>query len=441
MNFDVDNDKISDSQICNPLPTSIPKFPTVDMVDWASSQPAALKSLLSATTKEPERHPVRHHSEGSRPLHQVRSTATEPQQARSRPLRRTNSSARARLGPEVASTSFNPPPVPDGDFWSKDRNTILAACQNVSERMDESAFLAAKTVEGAPGARKSKAHHVNDVPKGRRTPYSVTHAREGASRWEKGKQRAHPIPDPKASSLHSVFTPLYEEQQSESSRTTSIEPSIAETSLMDIDLCDTPPLTLPLFDTPLTKRNHTTFTRTTSSSSTSSASTDTSGPVTPVSLATSAPPVQLHPLLTQKHPPKQQASKTNRTSLTSRQPSVPPPPLSQSNRPRALGMRRVHAVPTNAAQVLPTKQKPFRPPLLSQASAATRAVSIPPPPQREKVDFDDDDPDRSCMEIEPTCSISRSPSPDVSTDANTSFGDVSLGMDVEELELTMRQYD
>ncbi|KAG6888400.1 hypothetical protein C0992_008556 [Termitomyces sp. T32_za158] len=446
MNFDIDNESISYSQPCDSF-LSPTKPVLMDTVDWANSQPVALKSLLSEARKISVKRSINY--EPTWPTSdsfssQVTSTSRAPVGVKSRPLRRTNSNARARLGPEAASTSSNPPPAPDGAFWGKDRLTVLVACQNVSERMDENAFaLAAQAqrTESAPSKppskRKSKDPHLSSISRTKRSSisHSFLHEREDVNRWEKGKQRASLIPDAMSNYRRSTSAPmaarsLQRVASSSSSAELSTDFSLdsPDASMnIDTDLQDeTPPTSLPPPLFPLKQPPQLRI----PSRSTSTSSTDTSSPV-PVT----QPQIQLHPLLTQKPKPKQ-----NLSSSTVKQPPLPPPPplqgplLSQSTRPPALRMRRAHTAPvttTTTTHAIPTRQKAFKPPLLSQ--------SVRPQPKTDITPV-------SAIDLGITSKLhplERKPSPELelNADADSSFGDISLGVDDEELEMTMRQYD
>ncbi|KAG6889562.1 hypothetical protein C0995_016689 [Termitomyces sp. Mi166 len=438
MNFDIENEILPYSQPSDLFPSPT-RVPMMDTVDWASSQPVALKSLLSQIRRIPEKRPINSAwSTSDAPLDQVASTSRASLEAKSRPLRRTNSSARARLSPEVASTSSNPPPAPDGAFWGKDRLTVLVACQNVSERMDESVFaLAAQAHNTAPpkllSKRKPKGPHLTGISKTRHasTSHSVIHEREGVSRWEKGKQRSFSEAMPtgmdyqRSTSVPRMTRSLQRVASSSSSAgsSTHFSSSKSDTSMMDIDTelrDETPPTSVPVSPFILPVKRPPQPRIPIRSTSTSSTDTQSSAPAP-------QPHIQLHPLLTQKQKPKQDPF-----SNTAKQPFLPqnvkPPPsqgplLSQSTRPPPLGMRRGHTVPVTTTHVLPTRQKAFKPPLLSQPARPQHKTNIAP---------------TSVTERNPR---KPSPEPEMNGDPDSSFGDISLGMDEEELELTMRQYD
>ncbi|KAG5733416.1 hypothetical protein E4T56_gene4121, partial [Termitomyces sp. T112] len=267
MNFDIDNEAISYSQPCDSF--SSPTKPLLmDTVDWANSQPVALKSLLSEVKRIPEKRSINYEPTWSTfdsSFTQVPPTSRAPLEIRSRPLRRTNSSARARLGPEAASTS-NPPPAPDGAFWCKDRSTILVACQNVSERMDENAFaLAAQVRNTAPPhpSFKRKPRGLSYLPSTSNTKrasstYPVIHDQESISRWKKGKQRASPLSEPipvgathqRLTSVPVVARPFQRVASSSTGPSTDFSsPESPDTSTMNIDIDadtqdETPPTSL-----------------------------------------------------------------------------------------------------------------------------------------------------------------------------------------------------
>ncbi|KAG6908280.1 hypothetical protein DXG01_005381 [Tephrocybe rancida] len=428
MNFEFD-EHVSYSQPCDPF-SSPPKPVMMDTVDWMNSQPVALKSLLSEVTKRPERRPFQHEpaypSSSIQGLELGASTSSSRPAApetRSRSLRRTNSSARARLGPEAPSTSANPPPSPDGALWGKDRLAVLAACQNVSERMDENAFMIGRAAGSAPApARKLR---IPAATKTRRSSAPYPGAR-GDKDKDKGKQRAGLEPEPRPLGTNfqrSVSTPsvVPSRAASSSSRSPSWEPDTdMDTSMMDLDTCT-------LADPPPVQRSPTVSLR--SNSSNSSFSLDTPSPPAPKPAPKPKPVVQLHPLLTQKQkrpPPPQTTHAKQPSPLTRQHPAplplpqpqsarplpLPLPQPSQSARPPVLGMRRAHTAPV-AVQALPKCQKAFRPPLMSQ-----------PAP---------------CMDKEPRRSPDAEADADVDEDADSSFGDISFGMDDEAFELTMRQ--
>ncbi|KAG6846292.1 hypothetical protein H0H93_014832, partial [Arthromyces matolae] len=289
---------------------------------------------------------------------------------RSRPLRRTNSSARARLGPEAASTTSNPPPGPDEAFWGKDRLTVLTACQNVSERMNENVFSLSAQANDTKVPLNRKHHPTGIFKPPRRTsaPLSAGHERDGVRRLDKGKQRANLG----ASFQRSFSAPLAAPPSSVTSSSSSGGSSSGasatvspDTSMMEIDPPDTiaPIAILETPPPPLFKQPAPPLTRTSSATSTSSADT---------SILSATPEVKLHPLLTQKQPPKPKNLPhaphvpTKHTINLSRRPSpnpalplnpLVPPSLSQSTRPPPLGMRRSHTIPNTSAHPLQSRQK------------------------------------------------------------------------------------
>ncbi|KNZ76539.1 hypothetical protein J132_09961 [Termitomyces sp. J132] len=455
MNFDIDNEAISDSQPCDSF--SSPTKPLLmDTVDWANSQPVALKSLLSEVKRIPEKRSINYEPTWSTfdsSFTQVPPTSRAPLEIRSRPLRRTNSSARARLGPEAASTS-NPPPAPDGAFWCKDRSTILVACQNVSERMDENAFaLAAQVRNTAPPhpSFKRKPRGLSYLPSTSNTKrasstYPVIHDQESISRWKKGKQRASPLSEPipvgathqRLTSVPVVARPFQRVASSSTGPSTDFSsPESPDTSTMNIDIDadtqdETPPtsLSVPVLPSLLPIKRLPQLRAPIRSTSVSS---DTS-----TSVAAPQPQIQFHPLLTQKQQKPSQTLNTATHSIIPVQNVKPPPPpppprsqgllLSQSTRPPPLGMRRAHTAPvTPTNHVLPSCQRAFKPPLLSQ-------LAQPQPQPKAEMN--------SKLRTRPPERV-LSPEPELETngDADSSFGDISLGVDDEELELTMRQYD
>ncbi|KAG6863991.1 hypothetical protein C0991_001304 [Blastosporella zonata] len=410
----------------------------MDLVDWANSQPVGLKSLLSEAAKKPEKRPLQYEatwSTSDKSSIQEASTSRGPLQARYRPLRRTTSSSSARLGP--GAHSEDPPPLPDVELWSKDRVAVLRACQSVSMRMDENAFTIAEQLDSGPSKRKPKASCL--VKRSRRAttePRSIAHGRDGVTRWDKGKQSANLLPESKPLGTNfqrSVSTPLIPDMEARPQRSAApsstnssrrITSEVANDWMMDLDPYDKPPTPSP-FIAPPTEWSPAASTRSISTSSNSSFSTDASSIVIP------SPKIQLHPLLTQKRLPQQAHGPIKQTSPVTRHHPAPlplnPPPLSQSTRPPTLGMRRAHTAPVPAQHALPTRRKAFKPPLLSQAA--------PTPALRAMVSIKNEG--RGRYTNEP----SRSPSPYMNTDADSSFGDISFGMDEEALELTMRQYD
>ncbi|KAG6817369.1 hypothetical protein H0H87_009556 [Tephrocybe sp. NHM501043] len=417
MNFDIDNEQISYSQPIDPFP-SPPKPQAMDLVGWANTQPVSMK-YITEVTKKPEKLPLHCESTWPNPEGpiQIASTSRNPLETRSRPLRRTNSSARARLGPEASSSSSKPPPSPDGALWGKDRLAVLAACQSVSERMDENAFMRAAPKPHAK--RKLTATHLNDVSKPRRAsvPRSITH--------DNRKQKAN---------LHSESTSLGVNFRRSISTPGTVSSSYTEdvlyespdTSMMDLDPSSSTLIASPNEQSPAVSVRSTTC-------SNSSLSIDTLTQITPAPVL--VPKIQLHPLLTPNS--KRLPAPSKQTSPLTRQPPVPlHPPLSQVGRPPVLGMRRAHTAPVPVLHALPSRQKAFKPPLLSQP-VPTQANLHRGAPAITSIGNDGKSRDTRLEYAQQT--PSRSPSPE--TNADTSYDDISFGMDDEALELTMRQYD
>ncbi|KAG5649977.1 hypothetical protein H0H81_001236 [Sphagnurus paluster] len=510
MNFDIDFESSQSQSHVYDFPLSPTRPLEMDMVDWANSQPVALKSLLLEVTKKPEKRPIKH--ETTWPSYADPVAAPIPSDViglKSRPLRRTNSSARARLGPENTLSSANPPPVPDDSFWGKDRSMVLAACQNFSERMDENVFLntakakdtAAATV--GPTRRKTKPHLMG-IAKSRRSsmPHTVAHA----SRLDKGKQRENVAVErrPASADHHIAFSPSSSASSSSSTtdRSSSFSSNQTDCMTMELDSADTSMMSVDPADLPpppaLATRSHsapgTAENLPSRSSSTSSLSRKTS---LPHRSTTTLPPPKLHPLLTQKQRAAepsavtiQQPQRHSPAALPERAPPPPVPsqrlaPPTLSQRPPALGMRRVQTVPAVSTSALPTRQKGFKPPLLSQpapqgtpskpsappsqkpksnegpTSVLAQAARYParstvkaplqpqpqprassPPPLR-KTDSSFHSADQSHNQNhsrgQPAPAL-RAPSPPVNLDPDSSY-DISMEMNLDELEQTMRMYD
>ncbi|GLB41223.1 hypothetical protein LshimejAT787_0904380 [Lyophyllum shimeji] len=380
MDVDFDIEQASQTEAYDFLP-STPKPPAMDVVDWMNSQPLALQSLYLEMTKRPEKRAIK--PETTWPSYEDYTSNTsaasgsfEQTTTRSRPLRRTNSSQRARLGPESASTSSKPPPAPVDPLWV-DRLAVLAACQNVSERMDENAQLhAVKPGEGGVAKRKARSPHLVGVSNTRRASAPVSIAqRQGLSRAEKGKQRESFVAEAITrgtgrSSLLSSSSSSFSSATSGSSwgitscsshtADTSLTVDSAENSMMDVD-SDIKHETAQ--DVHCTTGTESTHSKRFSCSS-----------VLPQehSASPTIPAPKLHPLLTQKHQPRHRPDPVKAPPPPNTITHPPPPPPqnlpSQSTRPPVLGMRRGHSLPTSAGgeRALPTRQKGFKPPLLSQ---------------------------------------------------------------------------
>ena len=161
-------------------------------------------------------------------------------------------------------------------------------------------------------------------------------------------------------------------------------------------------------------------------------------------------------------------SSSSRTSTTIRKPVAPPAPKPApiplapapprpSQHPPTLGMRRTRAstYSITPSQTLPTKQRPFRPPLARPrpAAAATAAPPPPPPPAAPTPPVSRpiyktkpptrDPPPASLPTPNPSPPVhvagrarSRSPAP---ADADSSYGDISIDADLLEAELS--KYD
>ncbi|KAF8880645.1 hypothetical protein BD779DRAFT_1802910 [Infundibulicybe gibba] len=191
-------------------------------------------------------------------------------------------------------------------------------------------------------------------------------------------------------------------------------------------------------------------------------------------LSTTSP--KLHPLLqhqAQRPPkpsvPQQQSRQPPSAVYPHHNSQVQPQPQSstqipshthptQSTRPPALGMRRAHTLPTSTPQpqanTVPTKQKGFKPPLLSQSQpgnhsqvatqnakatssgssyqvARAQNTHVPPlPHESQHVQSRTEQPEH-CR----SGSASPPPGPD------DSFGNISFGMDVDVLEDFLKLYD
>ncbi|KAF8066932.1 hypothetical protein FPV67DRAFT_1450050 [Lyophyllum atratum] len=478
MNFDFDNEQSSQVEVYNFM--SSPPKPAMDTVDWANSQPSALRNLL-LVAKRPEKRPLKPKTTwpGYDDFNSdtVSSTSFDHPAPRARPLRRTNSSQRARLSPDSASASLKPPPAPDDSFWARDRHTVLAACQNVSERMDEDALLQlAKSRDAGPAHRKAKASHLAGVSKARRVSLPLTVAqRQELNRRDKGKQREGSVPETRPHGLERSSLLSYSSSSSCSSpsvsspATSASSPHSNDTSLtMDVDSADTSMMDIDPHSKPDSSISAPTHSITTTSIPAPNA--------IPPTHPTHAPTPKLHPLLTQNHSRPLKPLKP--PPIPHQRPPPPPaqtvPPLSQSTRPPPLGMRtaRGATLPPPPKHALPTRQKGFRPPLLSQplaqstpskpgagesatvshhpnafSKASVRKSSTPQveeklepkarPAPRAQSWVHAPRPMHHAKEEE--ARPNRSPSPDVNPDADSSFGDMSFDMDA--LEATMQMYD
>ncbi|KAF5381679.1 hypothetical protein D9615_005572 [Tricholomella constricta] len=383
MNVDIELDQSSQFEAYDFL-MSPPKPPAVDTVDWANSQPVALRTLLLEVTKRPEKRAMK--AETTWPSYvddsfdPVASTSSDATSAKHRPLRRTNSSLRARLGPDSASHSSDPPPAPDDSFWGKDRHAILAVCQNVSERMDENAFLRADKAGEGLTKRKVRQPHLTGVSKVKRAfmPHHVAQRQE-TNRWDKGKQRESLVSEFKPQSTERRVLLASSSSSSSSSSTNLSSPVISSSSLHSTDAS----LTIDLETSDVSMMDIEPDHEPVSASSSIYAVEKKPSPITtrPIPTGHSAPTStpRLHPLLTQHHrpnPPKAQAPPIPHKQLARPLPEHPPflhnnlpslaLSLSQSARPPALGMRRVHTAPIPSQHALPIRQKGFKPPLRSQ---------------------------------------------------------------------------
>lgn len=165
-------------------------------------------------------------------------------------------------------------------------------------------------------------------------------------------------------------------------------------------------------------------------------------------------------------------SSSSRTSTTIRKPVAPPAPKPApiplapapprpSQHPPTLGMRRTRAstYSITPSQTLPTKQRPFRPPLArprpAAATATVTAAPAPPPapaapvlpvprPTYKTKPPARDPPPASLPTPNPSPPVpvadrGRSRSPPAATDADSSYGDISIDADLLEAELS--KYD
>lgn len=175
------------------------------------------------------------------------------------------------------------------------------------------------------------------------------------------------------------------------------------------------------------------------------------GTVTPISKSKHiTPPTPISPC-----PPKQQPPPAAPPKLSQHTPI----PLSQSQRPPALGMRR-HRPTVNSSQtvVLPERRKGFKVPLAKPTKSELEIEEIkqekvlPTPESSQhsampvvKKELQDSQPTTipivktDIKEEQPTSSPL--PTPTDEPDADSSFGDLSFDMDADALEETMRKYD
>lgn len=166
------------------------------------------------------------------------------------------------------------------------------------------------------------------------------------------------------------------------------------------------------------------------------------------------PTPKLHPVLQHKHPTAPTKPRPPPPLPATAQPMVKPT-LSATRGPPALGMRRAHTLPTpNSSQSpgMPTRQKPFKPPLLSQPQQPPPPQQLQPrppiqllpvPTQPARV-FPTPCPSQRHLEKENAVrQPQRQPSPlkeaHPPSDPDSSFGDISFDKDA--LDELMQQYD
>ena len=164
--------------------------------------------------------------------------------------------------------------------------------------------------------------------------------------------------------------------------------------------------------------------------------------------------------------PQQQPPLAPKRRVAAAAPSQNAPLLSQTSRPPPLGMRRAPTLSSAPQQhQLPTRQKAFKPPILSEPQPAAKlhgkqssyptAQLVQKEPMNSVAGEDmrlasttvtskifqvtravsEEKPDGKRGRRGP----SRGPSPDLNPEADSSFGDISFDMDA--LEETMRKYD
>ncbi|KAG5642069.1 hypothetical protein DXG03_003647 [Asterophora parasitica] len=432
-------------------------------------------SFMSITT---EKRPVKTNTSWPTFAHYtsdpIASTSSNATVVRTRPLRRTNSSQRARLGPDSASHASSPP-APDGSIWGKDRHELLAVCQNASERMDENAFLHVDmSVDAGTSKRKLRQPPIAGVSKTRRAtvPYPVGLE---ASRWEKGKQKESLVSDANPPNVRRQSLLSSSSSSSSASSTMSspatpgksfASPHSMDTSLADFDAGDVSTMDVEPHHEPSEF----------SGEIARKPAPPSKRPPSREQPASTPPAPRLHPLLTQRY--REESPKPAPVRHPAPVTERPPPPafhsnappglsLSQATRPPALGMRRVHTAPIACQHALPTRQRGFKPPLLSQQGAIRTQASqhtntkfsrpvaehpspgdavssgsgrprIPQPQFPELPRSKPVSSNRS--EAHPSKSTpAREPSPEANVDPDSSFGDMSFDMD--ELEATMQMYD
>ncbi|RDB29833.1 hypothetical protein Hypma_013933 [Hypsizygus marmoreus] len=513
MDMDIywDDHRIADASLeFSPTPE-----PSADKVYWASTQPPQLQSIFVEVTKAKSKRQLE--PETSSPwCEPVTYTPSFDFPSMKQPLARTNTTRRIGSNTVAGSTA---PPMSDFDFF---RQTGYART-GTSGQMDKNVGItSAKSEDGGGMKRRTWINGGSaeaSTTKARRKDMSLS---ADPHEWynhekpsSKGKQKEvlqrprhadNRLSMRSSSSSSSSSTAMSSSSLQTMNDSISMDVEIADASAMDIDATAEDHTTSAAPILPPISKNTNSLSRDRSLSSKvimNQISSDKSTAPKPI-----PPAPKLHRLLTEQQPRRQRpdpvpASPVTRPPPQPKPPYVPPerkaPPaqsLSQFTRPPPLGMRRAHTVPSTTTATtsnpLPTRQKGFRPPLLSQppsqkpqsqadvarpqhlqqqysrmqagpqgqgkallADRTRPPRNVHPPPARRAAPIEEvphtiklfkipsrprlsQDEDEQENGKAAKC-VERGSSPDINPEADSSFGDMSFDMDA--LEETMRKYD